>query len=173
MNTAEGGAEEDRERYMKVALQEAAKAMDEGEVPVGAVIVKDNKIIAKAHNRVEAAKDPTAHAEILVIGAAADYNKDWRLEECTLYVTLEPCPMCAGAILNSRVSTVVFGARDPRLGACGSTCNLLELGLLGRYTKMVSGVMEADCAGLLRFFFSHLRKQSKTSKRDDGQRLQN
>ena len=151
----------DHTLYMKMAIQEAMKAMDEGEVPVGTVIVHNNKVIAKGYNRVETTKDPTAHSEIIAIGAASDYLDNWRLEGCTLYSTLEPCPMCAGAILNARVSRVVYGAKDKRLGACGSACRLLDVGLLNRETEVISSVMEEDCAILLKAFFMEIRQRKK------------
>jgi tRNA(adenine34) deaminase len=147
--------------FMGQALQEAYAAMDEGEVPVGAVIVKEGKIIARGHNRVESTKDPTAHAEILTIGSACASLDGWRLEGCTLYVTLEPCPMCTGAVLNSRISKVVYGTQDKRLGACGSTCNLLEQGLLNRTTELVGGVRQEECADILKSFFQNLRSRKK------------
>jgi tRNA(adenine34) deaminase len=143
--------------YMNQALREAEAALEEGEVPVGAVIVHKNKIIARAHNRMEASKDPTAHAEIMAVGAAAAYLDDWRLEACALYVTLEPCPMCAGAVLNSRIPRVVYGAPDKRLGACGSACSLLDQGLLNQKVEVVPGIMPDKCLSLVQEFFKALR----------------
>ncbi len=147
------------EFFMNQALQEAQAAWDEGEVPVGAVVVMDGRIVARAHNRVESTHDATAHAEIIAIGAASNYLNDWRLEGASLYVTLEPCPMCLGAVLNSRVSRVVFGAHDKRLGACGSACNLTNKGLLNRELQIVSNVMKMECAGILKGFFASRRRK--------------
>ncbi len=146
---------------MNQALQEAHAAFDEGEVPVGAVIVKENRIIARGHNRVEAAQDATAHAEILCIGAASQNLEDWRLEGCTLYVTLEPCPMCAGAILNSRIEKVVYATRDKRLGALHSNCQLFDMDLLNREVQVEEGLMAEECAYLLKSFFQVLRSKKK------------
>ena len=111
---------EDHERWMRVALDEAMRAAEEGEVPVGAVVVRDGRIIGRGHNRTEATHDPTAHAEVLAIGAAGETLQDWRLTDADLYVTLEPCAMCAGAIQLGRLRRVIFGPRDPKFGACGS-----------------------------------------------------
>ncbi|MBF0432958.1 MAG: nucleoside deaminase [Fibrobacteria bacterium] len=144
---------------MTQALHEAQAAFDEGEVPVGAVIVLNNQIIARAHNRIEASKDSTAHAEIIAIGAAAGYIGDWRLDDCVLYSTLEPCPMCAGAIINSRISKLVFGANDKRLGACGTACDLLSLGLLNRSIEVEKGIMQHECLGIVQAFFKSVRKK--------------
>ena len=148
--------------YMQQALQEAHAALDEGEVPIGAVIVKDEKVIARAHNRVEAVKDPTAHAEIIAIGAACNTLDDWRLDGSVIYVTLEPCPMCAGAIINSRIKKLVFAARDKRLGACGSVCSLLDRQLLNRKIEVKSGILSRESLSLIRGFFQMLRKSRKT-----------
>jgi len=145
--------------YMSQAIQEAHKAWDEGEIPVGAVIVYKDKVIARGHNRVEASKDPTAHAEILVIGAAAASLDNWRLEGCSLYVTLEPCPMCAGAVINAKLPKVIYGAQDPRLGACSSALSLFDLNLLDRTTVCEGAILADECAALLKNFFQELRKK--------------
>lgn len=138
---------------MRTALREAEKAVRADEVPVGAVIVHDGRIIGRAHNQRELLKDPTAHAEMIAITQAAAALESWRLQETVLYVTLEPCLMCAGAIVNARIPRVVFGARDERAGACGS---LYQVGLDARLNhrfKVEGGVMEAECAALLQEFF--------------------
>jgi tRNA(adenine34) deaminase len=149
------------EFFMEKALQEAHAALDEGEVPIGAVIVHKGRVIARAHNRVEAVKDATAHAEIIAIGAASENLENWRLENCTLYVTLEPCPMCLGAIINSRISKLVYGAKDKRFGACGSVCDLPAKKLLNRELEVVSGVFADESRGFLQSFFKILREKKK------------
>ncbi|HLP40920.1 MAG TPA: tRNA adenosine(34) deaminase TadA, partial [Fibrobacteria bacterium] len=131
--------------FMRQALREAEAAARGGEVPIGCVIVKDGKIIGRGRNSMETLKDPTAHAEILAIGAACAALGNWRLEGCTLYVTLEPCPMCAGAILNGRVSRVIYGSRDKRLGALGSTYDILEKNPINRVVEVAGGVMAEEC----------------------------
>ena len=144
------------EEAMDAALAEAAQALAEGEIPVGAVLVRDGRIIARAHNRREALGDPTAHAELLCLRAGAAALGDWRLRDCTLYVTLEPCPMCAGAIVNARIPRVVYGAADPKNGCCGSVVDLFSLPFNHR-PELTGGVLEADCAALLSEFFERLR----------------
>ncbi|MDP2166880.1 MAG: tRNA adenosine(34) deaminase TadA [Thermodesulfovibrionales bacterium] len=140
-------------RYMKLALEEAGLAFLEGEVPVGAVLVKDGSVIAKARNAREASNDPTAHAELIAIRNAAKRTAGWRLSDATLYVTKEPCVMCAGAIVNSRVKRLVFGCRDSKAGAAGSLYNILEDKRLNHRVEVVSGVLEEECAGALKMFF--------------------
>jgi tRNA(adenine34) deaminase len=153
------------ERYMQMALGEAEAAFDNGEVPIGCVIVRDGKIIARGSNQMEALQDPTAHAEILAIGAASAKGEgNWRLDDTTLYVTLEPCPMCAGAILNSRVSRVVFGAPDKRLGACGSTMDILKNNPIHREIEVLGGVLADQCLGIIQQFFQVLRARKKEEK---------
>lgn len=142
--------------YMKLALNEAKVALAAGEVPVGAVVIKDGNIIAAAHNRVEEYGDATAHAEMLALRMAAEATGDWRLCGCSLYVTLEPCPMCAGAILNSRIKEAVFGAFDGEMGCCGSRTDLTD-GLLPRRVRCVGGIMEEECAALLSEAFKRRR----------------
>ena len=142
--------------FMKAALEQARQALDMGEVPVGAVVVKDGEIIAAAHNLVESSRDASAHAEMLALSMAAKAVGEWRLEGCSLYVTLEPCPMCTGAILNSRVSEVVFGAFDAEMGCCGSRADLTD-GLLSRRVRCVGGIMEEECAEILSEAFRHRR----------------
>ena len=142
--------------YMKAAIAQAKLALDMGEVPVGAVVVKDGEIIAAAHNLVESSRDASAHAEMLALSMASKAVGDWRLEGCSLYVTLEPCPMCTGAILNSRVSEVVFGAYDAEMGCCGSRTDLTD-GLLSRSVRCVGGIMEEECAEILSEAFRRSR----------------
>ena len=144
------------EQMMRLALSEAQAAFDEGEIPVGAVIVKDGNVVARAHNLREQTGDPTAHAEILAIRQAAAYLGSRRLTGCTLYVTLEPCPMCAGAIINARVPVVVYGAKEPNFGSCGSVLNLFEE-RYGHHPAIYGGVLEDACTAALRTFFSGLR----------------
>ena len=147
--------------YMKLAIQEAQQAYAEDEVPVGAVIVHQERVIASAHNQREMLRDPTAHAEMLAITQAAEALGSWRLEQCTLYVTLEPCPMCAGAIVQARISSVVFGALDPKAGAALSLFNLLDDPRLNHRAELSSGILAEQCGGLLTQFFNEKRKQGK------------
>ena len=147
------------EYYMRQALREAHAAYEEGEVPIGCVIVKEGKILGRGRNHMETLRDPTAHAEILAIGAACGAMDNWRLDGCTLYATLEPCPMCAGAILNGRVSKVVYGSKDKRLGALGSVYDILDGNPLNREIEVVGGVLGEECLDLLRAFFQDLRKR--------------
>lgn len=142
--------------YMKIALKEAEIAANEGEIPVGAVIVKDGEIIAKARNNREATGEATGHAELLAIREACRALGGWHLEACELYVTLEPCPMCMGAIINSRLGKVVFGAKDAKAGACGSVLNMCSYPL-NHKPEVESGVMRDECAAVLSEFFSKKR----------------
>jgi len=143
-------------RFMRAAIDEAVKAADAGEVPVGAVVVKDGRIVVGAHNRREGWHDATAHAELLAISAAGRMLGGWRLSDCTLYVTLEPCAMCAGSIVNARVGRVVFGAHDAVAGAMGSVLNLPRYPL-GAAPEVTGGVLAAECAALLQRFFKEKR----------------
>lgn len=143
--------------FMEIALADAALAARAGEVPVGAVLVKDNEVIARDHNRRDVTGDPTAHAEVLVLRAAGVRAGDWRLDGATLYVTLEPCAMCAGAIALARVRTVIFGASDPVAGAGGSAYDILEDGRLGHQVEVQGGIMEDECREVLKQFFEGLR----------------
>ncbi|MBK5093939.1 MAG: nucleoside deaminase [Actinobacteria bacterium] len=143
--------------FMRVALEEAKLAGDAGDIPVGAVLVKDGEVLARGHNRRAETGDPTAHAEMIVLREAGERTGDWRLEGTTLYVTLEPCPMCAGAIALARIDRVVFGASEPRAGAGGSAYNILEDGRLGHRVDVIAGVMEEECSRLLQGFFDDLR----------------
>ena len=148
--------------FMREAIREGKKAAAEGEVPVGAVLVHDGKIIARDHNRRECLNDPTAHAEMLVITTAASELESWRLLDTTLYVTLEPCAMCAGAIVLGRVPRVVFGAYDPKAGAVGSVMDLLRHPKLNHRSDVTGGVLGDECGGLLVEFFASRRRAGKT-----------
>ncbi|TCO77432.1 tRNA adenosine(34) deaminase TadA [Marinisporobacter balticus] len=145
--------------YMKQALIEAQKAMELEEVPIGAVIVKNGEIIARAHNLRETDKDPTAHAELLAIRKASQFLGGWRLTGCTLYVTVEPCPMCAGAIMLSRIDKLVIGTMDPKGGAAGSLLNIPEDDRLNHQTEVVRGVLQEECANIMKVFFRRLRSK--------------
>lgn len=137
---------------MRLALAEARLAAAEGEVPVGAVLVRGDKVLAQAHNRVEQCADPMAHAELLCLRAAAAAEGGWRFSDCTLYVTLEPCAMCAGALVNARLGRVVFGAFEPRTGCCGSVFDLLDHAFL-HTVPAVGGLLEEECTAALQAFF--------------------
>ena len=143
--------------FMGEALRQALRAYEAEEVPVGAVIARAGRVIARAVNQVELLKDATAHAEMLAITQAAEAMGDWRLAECTLYVTKEPCPMCAGAIVHARVPRVVYGAGDAKAGAAGSALNLLQFPGLNHRSEITAGVREAECRGLLQQFFAEQR----------------
>lgn len=155
----------DHQRYMLEALTEAKKAESIGEVPIGAVIVKDGEIIARGHNLRETDQDPTAHAEIIAIQEAAKRLGSWRLNDCVLYVTLEPCPMCAGAIILSRIQTVVYGTEDPKAGCAGTLMNLLEDSRFNHQTETVTGVLQEECSAILSNFFRNLRQKKKALKK--------
>lgn len=148
--------------FMGEALRQARRAFAAEEVPVGAVIVRGGRIVARAFNQVELLKDATAHAEMLAITQAEEAIGDWRLTDCTLYVTKEPCPMCAGALVHARLARVVFGAADPKAGAAGSALNLLQFPSLNHRCAITPGVREAECRELLRTFFSVQRMKPKT-----------
>lgn len=151
----------EHERWMDEALFEAERAAEAGEVPVGAVIVQAGRVVGRGHNRTEALQDPTAHAEIIAITAAADSLGSWRLENTTLYVTLEPCVMCLGAIFNARVPRLVFGTRDPKRGAVGSVVDLSENELLNHHLEVEQGVQRDRAAQLLTHFFERLRREAR------------
>lgn len=153
---------ENQEQYMKEAIKEARKAYKKEEVPVGAVIVKDGEIIARAHNLKETKKDTICHAEIMAIQKASKKIGAWRLENCELYVTLEPCTMCAGAIINSRIKKVIAGTSDPKTGACGSVLNLFEDYKFNHKPECEIGIMQEECEKLLKDFFKNLRDMKKT-----------
>jgi len=147
----------DHEKWMRLALREAEQAFHIKEVPVGAVIVRGSHLIGRGHNQMELLTDPTAHAEIISITAAASFLGDWRLEECTLYVTKEPCAMCAGAILNSRLEKVVFGCYDEKEGCCGSLYQICSDPRFSHKTAVKGGVLQDDCNSLLVSFFKNRR----------------
>ena len=153
----------DDERFMRMALRQAQIAFDLKEIPIGCVIVKDGVVIGKGYNQVEQLKDATAHAEIIAIGTAASTLDNWRLDGCTLYVTLEPCPMCAGAILNSRVSRVVYGSPDSRFGGCGTTIDVITNNALKRAVEVTGGILADECLGLLKGFFQQMRLEKGDS----------
>lgn len=153
---------DDNTRYMQYAINEARRALEVNEIPVGCVIVHEGEIIGKAHNQREVLQDPTAHAEILAITQAAAHFKSWRLENTKLYVTLEPCPMCAGAIILARIAEVYFGAYDPKAGACGTLMNLLEDGRFNHQPAVHPGIMAAECGALLSNFFKRIRQEGRT-----------
>lgn len=141
------------ELYMKQALAEAYKAYDNDEVPVGAVVVHDGEIIARGHNQIKMLKDPTAHAEMIAITQAAAHLANERLNECDLYVTIEPCSMCVGASILGRLKSIIYGANDPKTGACGSAVNLTKPGLFNHDIEIISGIMEPECRGVIQEFF--------------------
>jgi tRNA(adenine34) deaminase len=145
--------------FMREALRFAEKAFKAEEVPVGAVVVRDDKVIARAYNQVEMLKDATAHAEMLALTQAEAAVGDWRLTDCDLYVTKEPCPMCAGAIVHTRIRRVIFGCADVRAGAAGTVMNLLQNPALNHTCEITSGVLESECAQLLQTFFKTKRKR--------------
>lgn len=145
------------EFFIKEALVEAKKAFAKGEVPIGAVIVFEEQIIARAHNLKEERQDPTAHAEIIAIREATTRLNTWRLAGCTIYVTIEPCPMCAGALVQARVSRLVFGAWDAKAGAAGSLVNLVQFPQFNHRMEVIGGIMEAECREIMWRFFENLR----------------
>lgn len=151
-------------KYMQEALREARRAFEEDEVPVGAVVAAGDRVLGRGYNRVERLKDATAHAEIIAIGAAAETLGDWRLEGATLYVTVEPCMMCLGAVFLSRISRVVYGTRDMRAGVCGGALDLGGLKYMDREVIISGGVLEGECRGLLQEFFVKLREAEKKNE---------
>ena len=157
---------EKNEKFMKEALKEAQKAYEKLEVPVGAVIVKDGKIIARAHNQKETKKDTTKHAEILAIQKASKKLESWRLIDCEMYVTLEPCSMCAGAIINSRIKKIYIGTLDKKTGAAGSVFNLFEDYTFNHKVEIEKGILQKDCEQILKDFFRELRKIKKEKKEE-------
>lgn len=154
------------EHFMREALRQAQRAYRDGEVPVGAVIVRDGQIIGRAHNQVETLTDATAHAEMLSLTQAEEHVGDWRLTDCDLYVTKEPCPMCAGAIVHCRIRRVIFGCSDPKGGAAGGFINLLQQPTLNHSSLVTSGVLLDETRDLLRSFFLEARKNRDTSNGD-------
>ena len=149
------------DKFMKEALIEARKAYMLGEVPIGAVIVKDGQVIARGHNLTETSKDPTAHAEMIVIRAAAKALNGWRLPGCSLYVTVEPCSMCAGAMVWARIENLYIGAMDPKAGACGSVFNIAEEDRLNHRIHVERGILEDECSSIMKEFFRELRRKNK------------
>lgn len=152
------------EKYMKEALKQAKKAYALGEVPIGCVIVHEGKIIGQGYNRRNTDKNTLAHAEITAINKASKVIGDWRLEECTLYVTLEPCQMCAGAIVQARIPEVVMGCMNPKAGCAGSILNILEMPQFNHQVKVTRGILEAECSQMLKTFFEELRIRNKQEK---------
>lgn len=149
------------ESFMKQAVKQAKKAYDKLETPIGCVIVHEDKIIARGYNKRNMKKNTLAHAEILAINKASKVLDDWRLEDCTMYVTLEPCPMCAGAIVQARIPRVVIGSMNPKAGCAGSVLNLLQQGGLNHQVEITKGVLAEECSELMTSFFRELRKKKK------------
>ena len=149
------------ERFMKVAIEAAKIAQDNGDVPIGAVIVYENQIIGKAYNQREQLNDPTAHAEIIALTQAAAFRQSWRLIGCTVYVTLEPCPMCAGALVLSRMDRLVYGCDDPKTGACKSLYNIVQDKRLNHRLEVTTGVLAEQCREQLQDFFQRRREENK------------
>lgn len=149
------------ESFMKQAVKQAKKAYDKLETPIGCVIVYEDKIIARGYNKRNMKKNTLAHAEILAINKASKVLGDWRLEDCTMYVTLEPCPMCAGAIVQARIPRVVIGSMNPKAGCAGSVLNLLQQDGLNHQVEITKGVLAEECSGLMTSFFRELRKKKK------------
>lgn len=153
-----------QEKYMKAALREAKKAGLIDEVPIGCVIVQDEKIIARGYNRRNKDKNTLAHAELNAIKKASKKTGDWRLEDCTMYITLEPCQMCAGAIVQARIKEVVIGAMNPKAGCAGSVLNLLQMPQFNHQVQITKGVLEEECAAMLTQFFARLREKKRQEK---------
>lgn len=161
---AAGSSLEEDERYMREAVKQARKAYAIGEVPIGCVIVHDGKIIGRGYNRRNTDKNTLAHAEMTAIKRASKVIGDWRLEECTLYVTLEPCQMCAGAIVQARIPKVVMACMNPKAGCAGSILNILDMPEFNHQVETVRGVLEEECAAMLKNFFRELRVRNKMEK---------
>lgn len=156
---------------MRTAINEALKAKKKDEVPVGAVIVKDGKIIAKAHNLIEKTQDATCHAEILAIKKASKKLKSWRLDGCSLFVTIEPCPMCAGAIVNSRIEKVYFGANEPKSGSAESKFSILTDSGLNHKTEFLGGILKDDCQSIIKKYFKEKRAEKALTKQDNRRKI--
>lgn len=152
---------------MKEAIKQAKKAYRINEVPIGCVIVYENKIIARAYNKRNTKKNALAHAEIIAINKASKVMGDWRLEECSMYITLEPCPMCAGAIVQSRMKEVYVGSMNPKAGCAGSVINLLQMEQLNHQVSLEIGLLEEECSNLLTTFFKELRQSKKMAKKEE------
>lgn len=150
--------------FMKLALEEAKKAREIGEVPIGAIIVKDEKIIARGYNKREILKSPLAHAEIIAINESSEELDSWRLLDCTMYVTIEPCIMCAGAVVNSRIQRLVIGAMDPKMGACGSVVDLVRNEKFNHSVDLTYGVLGEECSKIIKDFFKDLREKKKNMR---------
>ncbi len=159
--------ENQNEKWMRHALTEARLALKKGEVPVGAVVVHEDKIIGRGHNQMESLNDSTAHAEIIAIGAASNYLSSWRLSGASLYVTLEPCAMCAGAIVLSRIDRLIFGSKDPKAGACGSLYNIVQDLRLNHQVQIIPYILEQECSQILQAFFERVRQKSLEKKNED------
>ncbi|MEV2586199.1 tRNA adenosine(34) deaminase TadA [Paenibacillus larvae] len=155
-----GASVEEHEQWMQEAISEALKAETIHEVPIGAVIVHEGRIIGRGHNLRETSMDPTAHAEMIAIREASEFLRAWRLLNCTLYVTLEPCPMCAGAIVQSRILRVVYGTIDPKAGCAGTLMNLLQEDRFNHRVEVINGILREECSSLLTSFFRKLRNKS-------------
>lgn len=153
------------EKYMKEAIRQAKKAYVLEEVPIGCVIVCDGRIIGRGYNRRTVDKNPLAHAELTAIRKASKKLNDWRLEDCTLYVTLEPCQMCSGAIIQARISRVVVGCMNPKAGCAGSIINLLDMQQFNHQAELTTGVLEDECSGMMKQFFKELREKQKAAKK--------
>lgn len=162
----------EREKYMKEAVRQAQKAYALGEVPIGCVIVYEGKIIGRGYNRRNTDKNTLAHAEITAINKASKKIGDWRLEGCTLYVTLEPCQMCAGAIVQARIDEVVMGSMNPKAGCGGSILNILEMPEFNHQVRVIRGVLEEECSQMLTRFFKELRVRNKMEKDQERTRMQ-
>ena len=156
------------EKYMKAAMREAKKAYALDEVPIGCVIVQNGKIIARGYNRRNTDKNTLAHAELSAIKKASKKTGDWRLEDCTMYVTLEPCQMCAGAIVQARLKKIVIASMNPKAGCAGSVINLLQMKQFNHQVEMVTGVLEEECSTMLSGFFQELREKKKQAKLDNA-----
>ena len=150
-----------QEKFIKMAIKEAMKAQDIDEVPIGCVIVKDNKVIARGFNKRETTQDPTSHAELKTLQKASKKLNSWRLDDCDIYVTLEPCIMCAGAIIQSRIRHVYFGAYDPKGGALGSSIDVLAANNINHHPEVTGGLLEEECSNILKEYFRHKREMKK------------
>ncbi|MCI5622861.1 tRNA-specific adenosine deaminase [Anaerostipes sp. 494a] len=151
-----------QEKYMKEAIKQAKKAAAIGDVPIGCVIVADDKIIARAYNQRNKKKTTLAHAELLAIQKASKKTGDWRLEQCTMYITLEPCQMCAGAIVQARIPKVVIGAMNPKAGCAGSVLNILQVDAFNHQVEIEKGILEEECSNMMTDFFRNLRKKKRS-----------
>jgi len=152
------------QQFMKLAIEQAKVAEENGDVPIGAVIVYKDQVIGRAYNQREQLNDPTAHAEIIALTQAAAYLSSWRLNGCTIYVTLEPCPMCAGALVLARIDRLVYGCDDPKAGACKSLYNIVQDERLNHRLEVASGILEKDCSEQLQGFFAHRRQENKLNQ---------